>query len=249
MATPTRYALWFPQPTLPISPFSTAPVGIAVLLVLISQSLPALIIAACLVALGAYFYYRPPGPFYVELADEDLIIQLIRKTRIPYESIAVAGPARYEAGSTMRTIGNAILKRGNWWGSNYPPFGRKGEINPLAVSMTLTRPAILGFAWPRKRVEIPLEDPTDFLADLSHRIAARVDLLEAPPSALPLERRLLNRLQMAVLALTLVQAALFSIWSLLASPNIYRVLATAGFWTIFIALCVLWLVGNRSKVR
>lgn len=185
--------------------------GIAVLLLLITQSLPALIIAACLAALGAYFYYRPPGPFYVELGDEDLVIQLIRKTRIPYESIAAAGPARYEAGSTMRTIGNAILKWGNWWGSNYPLFGRKGEINPLAVSMTLTRPVILGFAWPRKRVEIPLEDPAEFLTDLSGRIPAQVPPLEIPPTARPLDGRILNRLQMAILALTLVQASFLSI--------------------------------------
>src|SRR5436309_8969953 len=99
-----RYAFWFPAAPLPISPFAVGPFVIAVLLLLVNQSLPSFVIAACLAVVGAYYYFRPPEPVYVELAETHLIIHHLRTSRVAYDQIASAGPATYEWNAVFRIL-------------------------------------------------------------------------------------------------------------------------------------------------
>ena len=172
----TRYYFPWASPLRSLPVWTGIPLGAALLLVFIDQSLISLSTAIVLLAFAAVSYaIWPTQELFAELGEKELTIQLLTKTKIRYEDILTVEPRRYEMSAVPRTVVNLILKSGNWGGSNWPLEGPKGEIDPGGALIRFRRRIWFSvplppFRVPRRVFDLRIEDGQAFIDDLSARL-------------------------------------------------------------------------------
>jgi len=158
---------------------SAVVLGASLLLILATQSLPAIITAIVLAVVGTYFLLKPPNPdFYVELSEDELTIKLFGATRIKYDIIESADYHRPMYHPLVRVLLNFFISLIRLAGSRLPTIPPPGEISPSEVVLRLRQPISVFRPFPpfvirKKKWLVFLDDNESFLKELSSKLAKK----------------------------------------------------------------------------